>query len=80
MTRRKRDSVDDILDLTKVNIAGSVGLSTMYSLPSTPTVPAVDVAKGFAGTTFGLVGTMKGAGALLRSVGDLEKIGKRKRK
>lgn len=80
LAKKRKTALDDITELTALNIGSTVGVSAIYSLPSTPQVPAIESAKGFAGQAMGLLPTMKGASALLRSVEDLEKLGKKRRK
>jgi hypothetical protein len=80
MAKKKRSSIDDIADLTALNIGSTVGVSTLYSLPETPQVPLMNQAKGFAGSTMSLLPTLKGASALLRSVEGLEKTGKKRKR
>ena len=74
--KKRRTALDDITELTALNIGSTVGITTMYSLPDTG-IPAVESAKGFAGQAMGLLPVLKGADMLLCSVGELERIGKK---
>ena len=76
MTRKKRSALGDIVELTALNVGSTVGLSAIHSLPDSR-VLAVESAKGFAGQAMGLLPVLKGAGMLLCSVEELEKMGKK---
>jgi hypothetical protein len=78
LDRKKKSVLGDVADLTKVSLASGAGFIAVNSLPSTPTVPAVDVMKANVGGVLGVLPVVSGAGALLRSVKELEKISKGK--
>ena len=47
--KKERDMFDSIMDVTKATVAGELGASIMYGLPSVPNAPALNSAKQFAG-------------------------------
>lgn len=77
---KKNKIVKDMVDLTKINVASTVGVISMNSLPSTPQAPALESAKAFAGQTFGLAATLQSTKSLMDTVEDFGKIGKKRRR
>jgi hypothetical protein len=74
---KKKSLVRDMADMTALATGGAIYTSTVYSLPSTPQAPALESAKAFGGQAIGLATTIKGASMLMKSVKELEKIGKK---
>jgi len=77
---RKSNPVNDIANLTKMNVASTTGVITMHSLPSTPHAPAMGLAKGFAGSAFGIMQTIGAGKAVLGSLETLKDVDRRTKK
>lgn len=80
MGKKKSSAVGDVVGLTKLNIASTMGVIAMESLPDTPQVPLMAGAKRFAGSTFGLMQIVGGGSSALKSLERLGKISKPKKK
>ena len=77
---KKSNSLNDIADLTRISVASTVGVVTMNSLPATPNVPAMEGAKSFAGSAFGMVQTIGAGNAVLGSLESLQSLDRRSKK
>lgn len=80
MGKKKSSAVGDVIGLTKLNIASTMGVITMESLPDTLQVPLMTGAKRFAGSTFGLMQIVGGGSSALKSLKRLRKVAKPKKK
>lgn len=78
--KKKYDPLSDIMDITKINVASTVGVVAINSMPSTPQVPAMESAKGFAGTSMGLMSTITSGKALINSLEGLDDLSKPKKR
>ena len=78
--KKKYDPVKDIMDITRVNVASTVGVVTINSMPSTPLAPAMEGAKSFAGASFGMLSTMQSSKAVLNSLNAFSEVTKPRKK
>jgi len=77
---KKSNSVNDIANLTRMNVASTTGVIAMHSLPSTPHAPALESAKGFVGSSFGVMQTVGAGKAVLGSLETLKDVDRRTKK
>jgi len=71
---KKSNYVNDIANLTRMSVASTVGVTAMNRLPLTPHVPAMESAKSFAGSSFGIMQTIGAGKAVLGSLETLKGI------
>ena len=63
-----------------MSVASTVGVVAMNSLPATPNVPAMEGAKSFAGSAFGMMQTIGAGKAVLGSLETLKDLDRQPKK